>query len=149
MNIFDRIKSNSLPAKQLKVIESILDDLESSSFLSGSELCERFDISFSSLTRLAKSLQYSGFPELKKDIEKMYKAEFSPLQKAEAFVEDTRDKSVLNIVFQSEIRNLNKLVGQLHEADLIECAKKINNANRVFVVGVGQMSFVAEKFQRV
>ena len=78
MNIVERIKSNSLPTKQLRVIEAILDDLESNSFLSGHELCEKFDISFSSLTRLAKSLQYSGFPELKKDIEKLYKTEFSP-----------------------------------------------------------------------
>lgn len=146
MNIVERIKNNNLPTKQLKVIESILDDLESNSFLSGNELCEKFNVSFSSLTRLAKSLQYNGFPELKKDIEKMYKTEFSPSQQAETFVQDTRDKSILNIVFQSEIRNLNKLTGQLHETDLIECAKKINNSNRVFVIGVGQMSLVGKKF---
>lgn len=146
MNILERIKNNNLPTKQLRVIESILDDLESNSFLSGNELCEKFNISFSSLTRLAKSLQYNGFPELKKDIEKMYKTEFSPSQQAESFVQDTRDKSILNIVFQSEIRNLNKLTGQLHETDLIKCAKMINNSNRVFVIGVGQMSLVAKKF---
>lgn len=146
MKIEERIKKNELPIKQLRVIEAILDDLESSSFLSGSELCEKFNISFSSLTRLAKSLQFSGFPELKKEIERMYKMEFSPSKRAEAFVHDTRDKSILNIVFQSEIRNLNKLVGQLHEADLIECAKRINNSGRVFVIGIGQMSLIAKKF---
>jgi DNA-binding MurR/RpiR family transcriptional regulator len=146
MKVEERVKNNALPIKQLRVIEAILDDLESNSFLSGNELCKKFDISFSSLTRLAKSLQYNGFPELKKDIEKMYKTEFSPSQQAETFVQDTRDKSILNIVFQSEIRNLNKLTGQLHEVDLIECAKKINNSSRVFVIGVGQMAFVATKF---
>ncbi len=85
MNIVERIKNNNLPTKQLRVIESILDDLESNSFLSGNELCEKFKISFSSLTRLAKSLQYNGFPELKKDIEMMYKTEFSPSQQAEIY----------------------------------------------------------------
>ncbi len=146
MKLIERIKNNDLPIKQLRVIEAILDDLESNSFLSGNELCEKFEISFSSLTRLAKSLKYNGFPELKKEIEQMYKTEFSPSQQAETFVQDTRDKSILNIVFQSEIRNLNKLTGQLHETDLIDCAKKINNSNRVFVIGVGQMALVAKKF---
>ncbi len=145
MSIQERVKNNSLPIKQLRVIESILDDLESNSFLSGNELCEKFDVSFSSLTRLAKSLQYNGFPEFKKDIERMYKAEFSPSQQAEKFVQDSKDKSILSIVFQSEISNLSRLAKQLDEASLVECAKNINNSNRVFVIGLGQMALVAKK----
>ncbi len=145
MNLIERIKKYTLPIKQLRVIEAILDDLESNSFLSGSELCQKFDISFSSLTRLAKSLKYKGFPELKKEIEHMYKTEFSPSHQAETFVQDTRDKSILNIVFQSEMRNLNKLTGHLHEKDLTDCAKKINKSKRVFIIGVGQMGLVAMK----
>lgn len=146
MNLIERIKNNDLPIKQLRAIEGILDDLESNSFLSGAELSEKFDISFSSLTRLAKSLSFSGFPELKKEIERMYKSEFSPSHQAESFIKDTRDKSILNIVFQSEIKNLNRLTGDLHEKDLVDCAKKINKAKRVFVIGIGQMEFVAKKF---
>jgi DNA-binding MurR/RpiR family transcriptional regulator len=145
MSLVERIKENTLPVKQFKVIESILGDLESNSFLSGNELCKKFDISFSSLTRMAKALQYKGFPELKKEIERTYKTEHSPSHQAEAFIQDTRDKSILNIVFQSEIKNLNKLTSSLHEKDLINTAKKLNDAKRVFVIGVGQMALVAKK----
>lgn len=146
MNLIERIKKNELPIKQLRVIEAIIDDLESNSFLSGAELSKKFDSSFSSLTRLARALGFSGFPELKKEIERMYKSEFSPSHQAESFIKDTRDKSILNLVFQSEIKNLNRLTGHLHEKDLIDCAKKINKAKRVFVIGIGQMEFVAKKF---
>ncbi|MBT4792340.1 MAG: MurR/RpiR family transcriptional regulator [Halobacteriovoraceae bacterium] len=146
MNLFDRIKNTNLPIKQLKAIETILEDLESNSFLSGAELSEKMNISFSSLTRLAKALNFSGFPELKKEIEKMYKDEFSPSHQAKSFLEDTRDNSILKIVFQSEIKNLNGLIKYLNENELIECAKKINKAKRVFVIGIGQMELIAKKF---
>lgn len=145
MNLSQRIKNNHLPHKQLRVIESILDDLESNSFLTGAEICTKFDISFSSLTRMAKELQFSGFPQLKREIEKNYRDEFSPSGQAQSFIEDTRQKSILNTVLQSEMKNLSKLQGHLDERDLIICAKKIHKAKRVFITGVGQMELIAKK----
>jgi DNA-binding MurR/RpiR family transcriptional regulator len=146
MNLTQRIKENNLPIKQLRVIEGILDDLESNSFLSGAEICEKFDISFSSLTRMAKELKFTGFPELKKVIEKQYRDEFSPSSQAESFIKDSRDRSILNIVMQSEMKNLTKLQAHLDEKELIICAKKTHKAKRVFIIGVGQMEFIAKKF---
>ena len=108
MQLLERIKSNPLPHKQKKVIDSILNDLESNALLNGQELCTKFETSFSSLTRIAKKLGYNGFPDLKKDIEKSYKSEYSPSSKAEFFLKGNSPNSILDNNFDFEIQNIKK-----------------------------------------
>ena len=146
MNLFERVKKYHLPTGQFRVIERILNDLETFSFLSGNELCNEFDISYSSLTRMAKALKYSGFPELKKEIENLYKSESSPTSQAELFINSVKAKSILDIVMHDEINNLSKLKTSINESEIIETAKQINKSKRVFIVGIGKMEFIVDKF---
>jgi DNA-binding MurR/RpiR family transcriptional regulator len=139
MNIQERINNSNLPHKQLRVIQSILNDLESNSFLSGQELCDKFEISFSSLTRMAKSLDYKGFPQLKKEIETLYKSEISPAIQAEDFLKRSSNSSILDTVLDNELNSITKLKKSLKESDMKNAAKKIYNAQRVFIVGIGQL----------
>lgn len=145
MNIQNRINNSNLPQKQLKVIQSILSDLESNSFLSGQEICAKFEISFSSLTRMAKSLDFKGFPQLKKEIESLYKDEISPTIQAESFLKRTDKNSILDAVLDDEINNIAKLKKSLEEKDLLKTAKKIYSSKRIFIVGIGQMRPILNK----
>jgi len=145
MNIQDRINNSKLPQKQLKVIQSILGDLESNSFLSGQEICEKFEISFSSLTRMAKTLDYKGFPQLKKEIESLYKDEISPTIQAESFLRRADKNSILDAVLDDEINNIAKLKKSLKEKDLLKTAKKIYSSKRIFIIGIGQMKPILNK----
>lgn len=145
MLLVERIKKFNLPHKQHKVIESILNDLESNALLSGQELCTKFETSFSSLTRIAKKLGYSGFPELKKEIENNYKSEHSPYSKAEFFLKETSHKSILDSNFDYEIQNIKKMRKGLVESDFQKASKSIYSARRVFIIGVGQVESVAFK----
>lgn len=148
MNISTRIETASLPAKQLRAIGNILNDLNTSAFLSGSELCEEYNISLASLTRLSKSLGYSGFPEFKKDLESHYKEEFSPVAQSESFVAKVGESSVLAMVLDNE-RFLQEQFLKLNSENEIESlVKKINQCSRVFLVGVGQLNSVVDKFSR-
>jgi DNA-binding MurR/RpiR family transcriptional regulator len=145
MNIYERIKKGNLPLKQHRVLERVLHDLEASSFLTGQEICEKYDISFSSLTRMAKTLGYSGFPELKKEIGKLYRDEYSPSRQAQNFIDDTKDHSILKLVLASEIKNIKKLTNTINEKDIMDCAKIINNTKRVFIIGIGQLNIITQK----
>ena len=145
MNIQDRINNSNLPQKQLKVIQSILSDLESNSFLSGQEICEKFETSFSSLTRMAKALDFKGFPLLKKEIESLYKEEISPTIQAERFLKRADNNSILDAVLDDEVNNIAKLKKSLKEKDLLKTAKEIYSSKRVFIVGIGQMKPILNK----
>ena len=146
MSLLKRITENELPIKQQRVIENILEDLETNAFLTGHEICQKFHVSFSSLTRMSKSLCYTGFPELKKEIENLYKNEFSPTGQAESFISSTKEGSILDIVYQDEINRMAKLRKSLDEEQLLNIVKKINNAKRVFLVGVGVVEPIVHKF---
>lgn len=146
MTIRDRIEKYHLPLKQRRVLTQILSDIEVSSFLSGNELCEKFDISFSSLSRMARSLQYSGFPELKKDIEKLYKLDRSPSNRAESFLQNSQNSSVRDLVLKNEIRNIESLGESLQEEGLINIAKRINEARQIALIGVGSLAPLVQKF---
>ncbi|WP_127716677.1 MurR/RpiR family transcriptional regulator [Halobacteriovorax sp. HLS] len=145
MNIQERINNSNLPQKQLRVIQSILNDLESNSFLSGQEICHKFDISFSSLTRMAKSLDFKGFPQLKKEIESLYKDESSPTIQAENFLKRTDKNSILDAILDDEVNNIAKLKSSLKEDDLFKVAKNIYSSKRIFIIGIGQLKPIIRK----
>ena len=145
MNLTDRISKNHLTLKQSKTIESILEELDSSAFLSGHEICDKYNTSFSSLTRIAKALDYSGFPELKKDIEQEYRNQFSPSVKAENFIAEVKDQSVLSHTMLKEQNMIEKLLLSIDEDLLTKIAESIHHSKRVFIVGVGFIEPIVQK----
>ncbi|OFZ51761.1 MAG: hypothetical protein A2381_18465 [Bdellovibrionales bacterium RIFOXYB1_FULL_37_110] len=147
MNLYEKIKNTDLPIKQQRVIEKILGDLESAAFLSGHEICEKYNISFSSLSRMAKTLNYNGFPEFKKEVELLYKSEFSPTTRAETFLEGIKGKSIAESVINAELIAINYFQKNLSDKDIASSMRKVNSAKRVFVIGIGQLEPIVDKFQ--
>lgn len=147
MTLEERLNQYSLPVKQQRVVESILDDLDSNAFLSGQEICEKFDISYSSLTRLSKALNFNGFPEFKKELETRYQLESSPSSNAELFLEKSKNKSLKESINESEIRNIQKSFKYNCEDQLIRAAKSLISKERVFIIGIGQMKIPALKLK--
>lgn len=82
-DILENIHYNyeNLPKQLKKIADFLTFNLQDAIFYSISELAGKLEMSESAIVRFSKSLGYSGFPELKKELVDYYKNQIHPANK--------------------------------------------------------------------
>lgn len=106
-------------------------------FLSAAEVGRRTGVSPATVVRFARTLGFSGYPELQGSLQSAMKAEVSGLQRLhKTAVHSAGERWVLREVVETDIRNLQETLRRTPEETFREAVHVLASAPAVHVVGL-------------
>lgn len=135
-------KYPELPENQRKVADFLIRNIREAPFLSVMEIESRSGASKATVVRLAQSLGFSGFLEMRG---KLLKGVQSQMRITEMFplLAGTSREETLTAVADQDVGNINRTINQLDRKVFREVARMILNATRVYTLGLGISSLMA------
>ena len=118
-----------------KVVEELLANPREGALLSLPELAQRAAVHPTSAVRLAKKLGYSGYPELRSQLQSELLDIAPPADRVRARLAHMSGGSILSALVQSEIAALQQLPHLISQSDIERAAKEIIKARRIYVFG--------------
>jgi len=140
MTILDRVREvyPLLPKSQKLIADSILENWESTAFVSPRELGERLKVSETTVIRFAKSLGYSSFSELREHTQKLIKEKLTPAEKMTATVRKIKSgETTFERLLTAEVENLKNGISKVSPDEFYRAVDLIEKAQRVFIAGQG------------
>lgn len=133
---------NDLPESEKKIALFILDNPSSVLTMTAAELGDASSTSSSAVIRLCKSLNLSGFQELKMrilgDLNSLNEASYSDIKK------DDTINSIMQSLRNNAIKSIDETMKFLNEVTLENCVSLIDKADTILIYGMGA-SFLAAK----
>lgn len=122
---------------QRRVADYLYHNYGETVFLTAAEIAERVDLSTSTVTRLATSLGYRGFPELQaafRDLVRVERSTVSRLEQAVGAPGNSRD--VVARVFANDLENLRRTHQEADRKALDRAAAAMLQARQIFIAGL-------------
>jgi DNA-binding MurR/RpiR family transcriptional regulator len=132
----------NLPENQRKVADVLLQRIREVPFLSVIELEELSGTSKATVVRLAQSLGFSGYLELRERVREDAQSELSG---AESFPLLSResDEETLTAVARQDVKNINQTIARIDREVFARVAVMILKASHVYTFGLGISSLLA------
>jgi DNA-binding MurR/RpiR family transcriptional regulator len=118
-----------------KVVEELLANPREGAFLSLPELAMRADVHPTSAVRLAKKLGYSGYPELRSQLQAELLDVPPPAERVRARLAHMSHGTILSALIESEVAALQQLPHLIAQRDIESVARAIMAARRIHVFG--------------
>lgn len=125
----------SLTKADRKVVDELLSNPREGAFLSLPELANRAEVHPTSAVRLARKLGYSGYPELRSQLQTELLDVPSSAERVRERLEQMSRGSILEALVHSEIAALEQLPQILDQASIDASVHAIMNARRIHVFG--------------
>ena len=133
---------NELPESEKKIATFILYNPSTVLTMTAAELGDASGTSSSAVIRLCKSLNLSGFQELKMrilgDLNSLHDASYSDIKKNDTI------KSIIQSLRNNTIKSIDETLQFLNEETLKTCVNLIDKAGTILIYGMGA-SFLAAK----
>lgn len=146
-----RIEDNyaQLTKSEREIASFFLSNHDDAVFLPAAELAKRLDISEATVVRFAKSVGYESFPELRRDLQYIFRARVTPASRLQHKLADlqTGQGNILTQVIEMEMQYLGEALHTIDPADFDRAVKIISHAERIFVRGAGPSAILADLFQ--
>ena len=131
-------KYEGYPKQLKKVADFLTFNLQDAIFYSISELAAKLKMSESAIVRFSKSLGYSGFPELKKELVKYYKNHIHPANKMKNYLEELPHDDFLYVsMIKKEIDYLSRSVSSIDKTVFDNAVDKICSGENIYIFGHG------------
>src|SRR5690606_31500978 len=140
--------SERLTASDRRIIEVLLGQQGEVVFLSAAQLAERAQVHETTATRLAQKLGFSGYPELRAQLQKEMMEGQDAAARMRRSVSKVSDGSYLAELVQSELAALEQLSRSVAQADVDIASDMIAAARQVFIFAQGHATAVASFLQR-
>jgi len=140
------IKNNLSPANK-KIANCILRDYSQIGFISIQELSSAAGVSKASVVRFSRRLGFSGFNELKKEIQRELRRRLSPYEKiATTDLDRAPIENQLKLLAQNEINNLKNTISGIEE-EIHKWVESIKSAKNIYFGGFGATKNVVSLMQ--
>lgn len=139
-DIMDNIHSSyeDLPKQLKKIADYLTFNLQDAIFYSISELAGKLEMSESAIVRFSKTLGYSGFPELKKELVIYYKNHIHPANKIKSYLDELPHDDFLYVsMIKKEIDYLSKSVSSIDKSVFDKAIDKICSGENIYIFGHG------------
>lgn len=148
LNLRERVQGRfpDLPKNQKAILQRMLSDYEDFVFASVDVAAKQLRVHKSTLVRLAQSLQYNGYADLRTDLQELYKKEVAPGEKLGKTLAEIDDEMLFHQVVETETLYLKEAIKTVDVADIHEAAKLLIGARRIFICGRGPQGPLAQLF---
>ena len=138
---------SNLTRVQKNLIQTILADYEEYIFLSVDEAAKGLDVHKSTLVRLAQSLVYGGYTELRSDLQDLYRTEITPGEKLGKTLSEVQPENLYQQVVETETLFLKESLKTIRVEDIHSSAELLVHARRIFICGRGPQGPLATLFE--
>jgi DNA-binding MurR/RpiR family transcriptional regulator len=126
-----------LPRIQKSLIQRILEEYEEYVFSTVDRAAQRLGVHKSTLVRLAQSLGYSGYTDLRGELQSLFRTEIAPGRKLGRTLSEIDIETVYPRVVETEILYLRESLKTVSSEEINEASRLIATARKVFVCGRG------------
>lgn len=148
-NLRDNVENGfaQLTRVQKNLIQTILANYEEYIFLSVDEAAKILTVHKSTLVRLAQSLGYGGYTDLRSDLQDLYRQEITPGEKLGKTLSEVQSENLYQQVIETETLFLKESLKTIQVEDIHAAAKLLIDAQRVFICGRGPQGPLAKLFE--
>ena len=132
---------------QKNLIQTILADYEEYIFLSVDEAAKVLSVHKSTLVRLAQSLGYGGYTDLRSDLQDLYRQEITPGEKLGKTLSEVQSDNLYQQVVETETMFLKESLKTIQVEDIHAAAELVIGARRTFICGRGPQGPLAKLFE--
>lgn len=136
---------DQLTKSEQKIASYLMRDYEEAAFFSAAELAERLEMSEATVVRFAVSLGLSGYPELRQQLQELFKHKVSHAARLrKKLAELSPEAHILEQVMAMEIEYLTDALRTVSWEAFDEAVRLISEARRLFVYGLSGSATLAE-----
>jgi len=137
---YDRLTKN-----QKKIAQFLLDHPEEIAFSSIDIIAEKLNVGKATIVRLAQSMGYKGFLELKTELSQKLRNNISSTKKFKAALDNVNLKSdYLETIANNECKNINAMLHSLDQVAFDKAVKIFVDAPAIYTLGLGISSFLSQ-----
>jgi len=126
-----------LSAVQKRLVQRMLSEYEDFVFLTINEAAASLNVHKSTLVRLAQSLGYEGYGDLRAQLQLLFMQEVTPANKLVRTLADLQEETLYEQVVETEIQYLRESLKTVRTKDIHRAAEMLLNARRIFICGTG------------
>jgi DNA-binding MurR/RpiR family transcriptional regulator len=132
----------NLPENQRKVADVLLQRIREVPFLSVIELEDLSGTSKATVVRLAQSLGFSGYHELRERVREGAQSEISGTGTFPLLSRESNEETLAAVALQ-DVKNINQTVAQIDRAVFVRVSEMLLKAAHVYTFGLGISSLLA------
>ncbi len=129
-------KYSRMSKGQKLIANYILNNYDSAFFLTASKLARLLGISESTVVRFAVFIGYSGYPEFQEALGEMVKSKLNSTDKITITSGGIAQNGVVRTVLSADALKIKNTMEALDEVAFENAVEAINNAKRIYVVGI-------------
>lgn len=153
----DRIKKSKLTKTEKIIAEYLFHNFNTIGFMTTTEIAARLEVSEASIFRTARSLGYSGFNELKNEIqalvskqlvsENQYEySQLAPIERFKSNYEILSSSGINETLLKHTISSLEDVLIKNNQDNIDRCLDILQNSRKKYICGFRSTAFVAEFF---
>ncbi len=140
-----RRKLTDLTESQRVIANYMVENPQKLALCSIRELERELKISKSTIVRLAQTLGYKGFSELKSELLEGIRNNLGPIGRYKTFLSEPHDKlNFIGLIAEETINNIQKTLHLIDQTQYKKALKMLKEARHVYTIGVGISSCLAE-----
>jgi len=137
---FDRLTKN-----QKKIAQFLLDHPEEIALSSIDTIADKLNVGKATVVRLAQSLGYKGFLELKTELTNRLRDDISPSKKLKAALKNSHLRSkFLTTIATDEIQNIQETLYSMDQAAFDKAVKILKEAPHIYTMGLGISAYLSQ-----
>jgi DNA-binding MurR/RpiR family transcriptional regulator len=149
LNDFRQRLEDHLPGltkSQQRIAAYLLASYDEATFLSAADLAERLNLSEATVVRFAKAIGYDGFPEMRRQLQELFRARFTPAARLQRKLSELAGSqgTVLTKVIDMEVQYLTEAAHSIEPADFDHVVDILLSGQRIFVFGSGPSGILAD-----
>ena len=121
---------------QKAIADYILRHYDKAAFMTAARLGQTVGVSESTVVRFVVELGFEGYPELKKELQRLIRNKLTSLQRMQVTEDKVRDSGVLRSVLTSDMLNISETLQQLDPAAFDQAVEKLLEARNIYIIGV-------------
>jgi len=135
-----------LTKSQQRIVSYLLASYDEVAFLSAAELAERLDLSEATLVRFAKAIGYSGFRELRRNLQGLFRIRATPASRLQHKLSELASSQgdVLSKVLAMEVQYLTEASHSINPVDFDRALEILLGGERIFVFASGPSGILAD-----
>jgi len=156
-NLENRIKNAKLTNTEQIIAEYFLHNFTTIGFMTITEIAQKLGLSEASIFRMARSLGYQGFNELKNEIKATVSSQLmnhteyeysklAPIERFKANVELLTSNDTSNQLATNTISAINEVLNKNDHKNFETCLEILNGSRNKYICGFRSTAFVAEFF---
>jgi DNA-binding MurR/RpiR family transcriptional regulator len=127
-------KYDTLSPSFSKVADYLISHYEDAAFMSAAEIANQADVSESVVVRFAAHIGYNGFPQLRRDMQRIVKEKLAPARRLEESDQQEGDPLFRKMV-ERDRENLVQILDNLSESTFRDATEAMASAKTIYVAG--------------